>query len=218
MEETLCTVGLKVKAGDKVRYYVEPEATKLQLNDLVVVKGEHGMEVARVVSPSKQVSNVLRMRKTFPSILHRATKEELRQKTVSEEEALLKCREYVRELGLLMKPAFASSNIDGSYIVVYFVSPHKVDFRELAYHINSDLRTRVELRRVGAREGARLLGGVGRCGLPVCCSSFLNELSPPTTKAVKRAGLNPSKFCGLCGHILCCLAYDDLKDNHVSEE
>jgi cell fate regulator YaaT (PSP1 superfamily) len=217
MEETLCTVGLKVKAGDKVRYYVEPEATKLQLNDLVVVKGEHGMEVARVVSPSRQVSNAPD-EEDLPSVLHRATKEELKQKTVSEEEALLKCREYARELGLPMKPTFASSNIDGSYIVVYFVSPHKVDFRELAYRINSDLRTRVELRRVGTREGARLLGGMGRCGLPICCSSFLSELSPPTTKAVKRAGLNPSKFCGLCGHILCCLAYDDLKDNHVSEE
>jgi cell fate regulator YaaT (PSP1 superfamily) len=216
MEETLLAVGLKFKLGDKVRYYAKPEATKIQLNDLVVVKGEHGMEVARVVSPSRQVSNS--DEEDLPSILHRATKEELRQKTLCEEEALLKCREYARELNLSMKPIFASSNIDGSYIVIYFVSPHKVDFRELAHRINSDLRTRVELRRVGTREGARLLGGVGRCGLPICCSSFLSELSPPTTKAVKRAGLNPSKFCGLCGHILCCLAYDDLKDNHVSEE
>ncbi len=214
MEETLLAVGLKFKLGDKVHYYAKPEATKLQLNDLVVVKGEHGMEVARVVSLSGQVSK----EEDLPPIFHHATKEELGRKTVSEEEALLKCREYARELNLSMKPVFALSNIDGSYIVVYFVSPHKVDFRGLAYRINSDLRTRVELRRVGTRERARLLGGVGRCGLPICCSSFLSELSPPTTKAVKRAGLNPAKFCGLCGHILCCLAYDDLEGNQVSGE
>jgi cell fate regulator YaaT (PSP1 superfamily) len=206
MEQTVCAVGLKFKPGDKVCFYLEPPDTKLRLNDLVVVKGEHGMEVARVVLLSGPVLG----KEDLLPILRWASKEELGRKMVREEEALLKCRQYAGEFGLPLKPIFALSNIDGSYIGVYFISPHKVDFRKLACRVNSDLRTRIELRRVGARERARLLGGVGRCGLPICCSSFLAEFPSSTTKAVKKAGLNPSKFCGLCGHILCCLAGDEL--------
>lgn len=217
METISCAVGVRFKSGDKICFYLEPEDIKLQLNDLVVVKGEHGAEVARVVLAPGQMAGIPLDENVQP-ILRRATREDLGRKMVCEEEALLKCKEYVGKLRLSMKPLFALSSIDGAYIVVYFASPHKVDFRELAHCINSDLRTRVELRRVGAREGARMLGGMGRCGLTICCSSFLGELSPPTTKVIKEAGLNPSKFCGICGHILCCLAYENLKGDYISKE
>jgi cell fate regulator YaaT (PSP1 superfamily) len=129
---------------------------------------------------------------------------------LQEREALERCREKVAEHGLEMKLIKAEYNFDGSRLVVYFTAEKRVDFRELIRDLARTLKTRVELRQVGVRDEAKLLGGLGRCGRLLCCATHLCEFSPVSIKMARLqdVSLSPAEISGVCGRLLCCLAYE----------
>ena len=109
-----------------------------------------------------------------------------------------------------MKPISAQYNLDGSHLTIFFSAEKRVDFRELVRELNRNLKTHVELRQVGARDEAKLIGGLGKCGFPLCCTTFLSEFEPVSIKMAKEQdiALNPMKTSGICGRLLCCLGYE----------
>jgi len=127
-----------------------------------------------------------------------------------EKDALAECAKLVEKLNLPMKLISADYNLDGSRVTVYFGAEERVDFRELVREMAGRLRTRVELRQVGPRDEAKMIGGYGRCGRSLCCGSFLSELAPVSMKMAKDQGLplNPMKISGCCGRLMCCLGYE----------
>ncbi len=193
-------------------YYFDPAGTELKVNDYVVVKTSRGQELGQVVIAPGQVeaselTEPLRpvVRKAEPEDIERA-----RELEAKAQEALTECGKLVSELQLPMKLLTAEYNLDGSRVTILFSAEERVDFRELVRRLNSRLKVRVELRQVGSRDEAKLIGGFGRCGRPLCCMSFLSEFSPVSIRMAKEQELplNPMKISGICGRLMCCLAYE----------
>ncbi|MDD5127645.1 MAG: regulatory iron-sulfur-containing complex subunit RicT, partial [Dehalococcoidales bacterium] len=126
-------------------------------------------------------------------------------------EALVECGKLIRELQLPMKLITADYNLEGNRVTFLFSAEERVDFRELVRQLNSQLKVRVELRQVGSRDEAKLIGGYGRCGRNLCCASFLDEFTPVSIRMAKDQDLplNPMKISGICGRLMCCLAYEN---------
>lgn len=213
-------VGVRFKMVGKV-YYFDPAGINLEVNDYVVVKTNRGLELGRVVISPKQVlaselTESLKpvVRKAEPEDLKRA--EELETK---EREALTECSQLIRELNLPMKLLGAVYNLEGEHLTFFFSAEERVDFRELVRQLASRLKVKVEMRQVGPRDEAKLLGGFGRCGRPLCCASFLSELAPVSIKMAREQDLplNPMKISGICGRLLCCLAYES-EQYHIMKE
>ena len=205
-------VGVRFKRAGKV-YYFDPAGIDLEGNDYVVVKTSRGLELGRVVISPKQVltSEVPTplkrvVRKAEPEDIKRA--QELEDK---EREALAECGQLITKLELPMKLISAEYNLDGSRLTIFFSAAERVDFRELVRELASRLKTRVELRQIGPRDEAKLIGGFGRCGRLFCCTSFLSEFTPVAIKMAKEQDLplNPMKISGVCGRLLCCLVYEN---------
>jgi cell fate regulator YaaT (PSP1 superfamily) len=146
------------------------------------------------------------LRKTQPDDL-----EKLKMMKEKENEALAKCEELVEQFHLPMKLLSAESNLDGSYLTIYFKSEKRVDFRALLRELSSTLKTRVELRQVGTRDAAKLVGGIGRCGRPLCCASHLCKFETISMRMAREQNLplNPANISGVCGRLLCCLSYEN---------
>ena len=205
-------VGVRFKRAGKV-YYFDPADIDLEQDDCVVVKTSRGLELGRVVISPKQVlaSEVPTplkqvVRKAEPEDIKRA--QELEDK---EREALAECGQLITKLELPMKLISAEYNLDGSRLTIFFSAAERVDFRELVRELASRLKARVELRQIGPRDEAKLIGGFGRCGRPLCCMSFLSEFTPVAIKMAKEQDLplNPMKISGVCGRLLCCLVYEN---------
>ena len=137
-----------------------------------------------------------------------------------EEEALAKCKEKVAKLGLKMKPLSARYEPDSNHLTIFFKAQERVDFRKLVRELGRSLKTRVELRQVGPRDEGKLVGTVGRCGYPLCCRTFLREFAPASIRMAKQQdlALNPMKISGICGRLLCCLAYESKDYVEVKEK
>lgn len=204
-------VGIRFKKTGKV-YYFDSAGIELEVGDYVVVKTSQGMEMGHVViAPSQvlasEVDESLKpvMRKAEPEDIKRA--EELDARV---EEALIECGKMIGELQLPMKMLSAEYNLDGNRLTFFFSAEDRVDFRELVRRLSNKFKVRVELRQVGSRDEAKLVGGVGRCGRPLCCASFLTEFTPVSIKMAKEQDLplNPMKISGVCGRLMCCLAYE----------
>ena len=204
-------VGVRFKQAGKI-YYFDPVDLNLEVNDYVVVETARGLELGEVVKasskvPAGEVNKPLKavVRKAEVEDIERASK--LKQK---EGETLAECAKLVEKLKLPMKLISAEYNLDGSRLTVFFNAEGRVDFRELVRELNRSLKVRVEMRQVGPRDEAKLIGGFGRCGLPLCCTSFLSEFNPVSIKMAKEQELplNPMKISGLCGRLLCCLGYE----------
>jgi cell fate regulator YaaT (PSP1 superfamily) len=182
--------------------------------DAVVVQTETGSSVGTVV----RMAEALIARRQPPDgqatkVLRRATEHDiisqLKQKRREQEAyriALLK----IRERGLEMKLTRVEQQLDGSRLVFYFTADGRVDFRELVRELAADFHTRIEMRQIGARDEAKMLGGYGSCGRPLCCTTFLNAFEPVSIKMAKQQdlNLNPSRLSGLCGRLKCCLRYE----------
>jgi len=127
-----------------------------------------------------------------------------------QEEALAKCKEMVIKLGLKMKPLAAHYDSEANHFTVFFRAEQRVDFRELVWKLRHSLKARVELRQIGPRDEAKLIGGIGKCGYPLCCQNFLGDFASVSIKMAKEQGLalNPMKISGVCGRLLCCLSYE----------
>ena len=204
-------VGIRFKRTGKV-YYFDPAGIDLDVNNHVVVKTVRGLEMGQVVvAPWQVLDSELReplkpvVRKAEPEDIKRV--QELEQKTT---EALAECGKWVEKLKLPMKLLTAEYNLSGNRLIFFFSASERVDFRELVKELSSLLKVRVELRQVGPRDGAKLIGGFGRCGRQLCCSSFLTEFEPVSIRMAKEQGLplNPMKISGVCGRLMCCLSYE----------
>ncbi len=204
-------VGVRFQPSGKIYNFTTDDDT-LNFNDLVIVETNRGKDLGKVAVPPG-AGTTTDAPDTLKPVLRKATPEDIKQKEGQQKRnspALSKCKELVAKLNLSMKPILASYNLDGSHVVIFFIAEKRVDFRELVKELSHELKSYVELRQVGARDESKLLGGIGKCGLPLCCSTFLTEFSPVSIKMAKEQNitLNPMKTSGLCGRLLCCLGYE----------
>jgi cell fate regulator YaaT (PSP1 superfamily) len=204
-------VGIRFQRAGRV-YYFAPAGVDPKPGDQVVAETERGLKIGRVVIAPKQVM-ASQLTEPLKPVLRLATPEDygrLDSVRVREREALSKCAELSSKLNLPIKVLTAESSLDCSHVTVFFSAEGRVDFRQLVRELASALRARVELRQVGPRDEAKLMGGVGRCGFTLCCASFLTEFNPLSIKTAKEQGLSlePAKISGTCGRLLCCLGYE----------
>ena len=176
-----------------------------------------GLEAGRVVIAAKKIP-LSDLSDPLKPVLHLATDDELRMMLSfksKEKEALVLCHERVLQHKLPMKLVEAEYTFDGSRLTFYFTADERVDFRALVRDLAATFRTRIELRQIGARDQAKLQGGLGPCGKTLCCSSWITEFGIVSIKMAKEQGLplNPSKISGVCGRLMCCLAYEN--DNYI---
>ncbi len=204
-------VGIRYRKAGRV-YYFNPSGIELSIGDIVVVDTNRGQVLGQVVmAPTEIMENEIN--KPLKSVVKKATEEDIehgRDAEEKEEKALNECSRLVRELKLPMKLITADYNLDNSRVTIYFGAEQRVDFRELVRELARILKVRVELRQVGPRDEAKLIGGYGRCGRNLCCQSFLTEFSPVSIKMAKEQNLPLSsmKISGTCGRLLCCLGYE----------
>jgi cell fate regulator YaaT (PSP1 superfamily) len=204
-------VGVRFKRAGRV-YYFDPSDIELNLGDRVVVETSRGPELGQVViAPTQVVAN--EVNKPLKPVVRKATDEDLEDAEKlreKEEEALAECDSLVSKLGLPMKLLSAEYNLDGNHLTIFFGAEGRVDFRELVRELSHKLKARVEMRQVGPRDEAKIIGGFGRCGRPLCCTDFLSEFNPVSIKMAKEQDLplNPMKISGICGRLLCCLGYE----------
>jgi len=201
-------VGVRFHQAGKV-YYFDAAGIPLQVNDCVVVETARGKELGFVViSPGQVIS--ANITETLKPVIRKATEADIKQSEQRREQndnAIMKTRELIEKLNLPMKPVSAQYNLDGTHLTVFFSAEKRVDFRELVKELSRNLKTHVELRQIGARDEAKQIGGLGRCGCVLCCTTFLSEFTPVSIKMAKEQNitLNPVKTSGLCGRLLCCL-------------
>ncbi len=214
-------VGVRFKRAGKV-YYFDPAGIELEPNDYIVVETARGLEMGQVVFSPKQVldSDVTQplkpvIRKAEPEDIERVKEFEAK-----EEEALVECSKLIEKLQLPMKLLSTEYNIDGTRLTFYFSAAERIDFRELVRELANRLKVRVELRQTGPRDEAKMIGGVGRCGRPLCCSTFISEFAPVSIKMAKEQGLplNPMKISGCCGRLMCCLVYENEQYRQMKEK
>lgn len=192
---------------------IEPDVP-LRPGDPVVVETGQGSAIGQVIPTIPVVADRRRPAEDSPRrVVRRAARDDvatrLRQEH-REREARQFCGLKIRELGLEMKLTKVEQAFDGSRMVFYYTSEERVDFRELVRELASHLRTRIEMRQIGVRDEAKMLGGYGPCGQPLCCSTWLTSFEPVTIKMAKQQNLslNPSRLSGMCGRLKCCLRYE----------
>ena len=201
-------VGVRFRSGGKV-YYFDPKDSNPRMGDRVIVETARGLECGRVVLgshqiPEKQVVQPLR------EIIRMATEKDIAREEsnrVKEKEAYRICQEKIRELHLDMKLIQAEYSFDNKKLLFYFTADGRVDFRELVRELAAVFKTRIELRQIGVRDETKLLGGIGICGRPLCCHTYLSNFAPVSIKMAKEQNLslNPAKISGVCGRLMCCL-------------
>ena len=199
-------IGVKFRSRGKL-VYCDAGEISLQVSDYVMVDTGRGLDVATVITleaPSQPGGQLM-------VAVRRAEAEDLEEVRQNlEKEALNKCTEMVAQLGLKMKPLAARCDSKGEHLTIFFSAEERVDFRDLVRKLSHALERRVELRQVGARDEAKLLGSIGKCGYPLCCQNFLTRFAPVSIKMAKEQSLalNPMKISGICGRLLCCLSYE----------
>lgn len=197
---------------DKGKAYNFKSDLDLKKDDLVVVESDKGTQVAKVVYV-KEVGTDVNISE-IKSILRKATDDDYKKymsNLKDSKEAFTKAKDLVKKMNLDMRLLSANFTLDKEVLLINFVSDDRVDFRDLAKKLASMYKTRIELHQVGARDKAKEVCGIGKCGQILCCSKFLNQLNSVTMNMAKdqNLALNPSKINGACGRLLCCLAYED---------
>lgn len=204
-------VGVRFQRAGRI-YYFDSAGFDLEVNEQIVVETEHGLKVGRVVITPKQII-ASELNEPLKPVLRKASPEDLQQiekVRQKEQEALSKCKELTAKFDLPIKLLSAESNLEGSHITISFSAEGRIDFRLMVRELAATLKTRVELRQVGPRDETKLIGGIGRCGYPLCCATFLTEFNPLSIKIAKEQSLSlePAKISGVCGRLLCCLGYE----------
>ena len=213
-------VGIRFKEVGKV-YYFDPKGQKFTLGQHVIVETARGVECGEVATENQMVEDNTLVSPLKP-ITRLATDEDLKKVAENKEKeknAFKICEEKIAKHGLEMKLTEVEYTFDGSKILFYFTADGRVDFRELVKDLASVFRTRIELRQIGARDEAKMLGGLGICGRPFCCNSFMGDFEPVSIKMAKEQGLslNPAKISGTCGRLMCCLKYEEDAYIHLSK-
>lgn len=204
-------IGVRFKKAGKV-YYFDPCEVWPRPGDSVVVETARGVEFGEVVTGAREVADE-QIVAPLKKVVRIATEEDIRRAEHNEKreaEAFRVCQEKVAKHKLEMKLVSVEYTFDNSKIIFYFTANGRVDFRELVKDLASVFKMRIELRQIGVRDEAKMVGGLGICGRPFCCSTFLNGFQPVSIKMAKEQGLslNPAKISGSCGRLMCCLAYE----------
>ncbi len=204
-------VGVKFKENGKV-YHFDPADLPLKLGMFVIVETARGLEYGEVTVPVTDIPDE-DLVSPLKKVVRIATPADTRQVEANrrkEKEAYDICVQKIEKHGLEMKLIHVEYSFDANKILFYFTANGRVDFRELVKDLAGIFRTRIELRQVGVRDEAKMMGGLCVCGRPLCCSTFLNDFQPVSIKMAKEQGLslNPAKISGTCGRLMCCLKYE----------
>jgi len=205
-------VQVRLRKAGRVYHFKVSENLHLETNDYCVVQSERGQEYGQVISDIEHV---------LEDEFEQPLKQVLRKFTINDryqidknirdsEDARQKCLKKIEEHKLPMKLVDVEFSFDRSKIIFYFIADGRVDFRDLVKDLASVFKTRIELRQIGVRDEAKRVGGIGCCGRPLCCATFLEQFDPINIKMAKdqRLSLNPNKISGICGRLLCCLKYE----------
>jgi len=193
-------------------YYFNPGTELFERGEHVLVETARGIELGRVKLPSHEVADD-QIVPPLKAVVRRATPDDAARDALNRERearAMEICKRLVDRLNLPMRLIDAQYTFDGSHVLIHFLADNRVDFRELVRELAHELRTRIELRQVGVRDEAKLLGGYGICGRQLCCSAFLSSFMPVAINTAKEQGLalNPQKISGMCGRLMCCLSFE----------
>ncbi len=195
------------------RYYFSPGKYQIKSGDHVVVNTIHGIEVGTVSGDVIDI-DMKSLESELKEIIRPATEEDINNNKANQEassEVITSVKAFAKQVGLDIKILQAEYTLDKAKLTIYFESEDRIDFRELVRLIADKYHTRIEMRQVGSRDGAKEIGGIGPCGLVMCCKTFLTEFNNVSIKMAKNQGLslNPTKISGNCGKLLCCISYEN---------
>ena len=204
-------IGVRFKSVGKI-YYFDPAGLDIKMGDKVIVETARGVECGDVALTDREIDET-RFSSPLKKVIRVATKQDFAQierNKKKEAEAFEICQQKIAAHKLKMNLIEVECTFDNSKLLFYFTAENRVDFRELVKDLASVFRTRIELRQIGVRDEAKMLGGLGICGQPFCCSRFLGEFHPVSIKMAKEQSLslNPTKISGTCGRLMCCLKYE----------
>ena len=204
-------IGVRFKEVGKV-YYFDPKDIELKTGDMVIVETARGIECGQVAIPNKNVDDEEIIHPLKP-LIRKATDNDIahvEENKKRQKEAFKICEKKIAEHNLKMNLVEVEYTFDNNKILFYFTADGRVDFRNLVKDLASVFRTRIELRQIGVRDEAKMLGGLGVCGRPFCCHSFLGDFQPVSIKMATEQGLSlsPVKISGTCGRLMCCLKYE----------
>lgn len=208
-------VGIRFKSCGKI-YDFDAEDVELHKGDCVVIESDIGLSIGSVIEPPRMVDSTP---KQLRKVLRIASTDDMQKRDANaqfEKEAQDYCQERISARGLPMRLVCAESTLDRKRILFYFTADSRVDFRELVKDLAAKFRTRIELRQIGVRDKAKLVGGLGMCGRELCCRLFLTEFAPISIKMAKKQelALNTGKLSGCCGRLMCCLGYEYQEKKH----
>ncbi len=204
-------IGVRFKEVGKI-YYFDPDGQELKKGDRVIVETVRGVECGEVALENREISDE-EIVKPLKKLIRKADEKDLRtleENKKKEKNAFGICQKKIAEHKLDMKLVDVEYTFDGGKVLFYFTADGRVDFRELVKDLAGVFRTRIELRQIGVRDESKMIGGLGICGRPFCCRSFLGDFQPVSIKMAKEQGLslNPTKISGTCGRLMCCLKYE----------
>lgn len=204
-------VGVRFKKAGKV-YYFDPDQFIIEVGANVIVETARGIEFGEVVISVRDVEEE-EIVAPLKKVMRMATEEDIKhaaENNKKEKEAFAACLQKIRDHNLDMKLIDVEYTFDNNKILFYFTADGRVDFRELVKDLAAIFKTRIELRQIGVRDEAKMMGGIGVCGRVLCCNSYLGEFQPVSIKMAKEQGLslNPTKISGTCGRLMCCLKYE----------
>ena len=207
----ITVVGIRFKSAGKI-YYFDPGSLSIKKGDNVIVETARGIEFGGCVTGPKNIDEE-EIVSPLKSVIRKATPEDeakYKENKSKEKEAFEICLEKIKIHDLDMKLIDVEYTFDNNKVIFYFTADGRVDFRELVKDLASVFRTRIELRQIGVRDEAKMIGGLGPCGKSMCCSTFLGDFAPVSIKMAKEQNLslNPTKISGICGRLMCCLNYE----------
>ncbi|MDV4152262.1 stage 0 sporulation family protein [Clostridium sp. AL.422] len=204
-------IGVRFKKAGKI-YYFDPNGLNVKRGDFVVVETARGIEFGECVIGVKEIpeSDIVAPLKSVIRVAEEEDVNKHNENKVKEKDALAICLKKIEEHGLNMKLIDVEYTFDNNKVIFYFTADGRVDFRELVKDLATIFKTRIELRQIGVRDEAKMLGGLGPCGRPLCCSTFLGDFASVSIKMAKEQNLslNPTKISGICGRLMCCLNYE----------
>lgn len=205
-------IGVRFRTAGKI-YFFSPGRLELKAGDKVIVETARGVEFGSVVTGIKEVPDD-QISQPLKPVIRIATQDDVRREAKNrekEKEAFKICQEKIRKHGLEMKLIDAEYTFDNNKVLFYFTADGRIDFRELVKDLASVFRTRIELRQIGVRDETKIRGGIGICGRPLCCHTYLTEFAPVSIKMAKEQNLslNPTKISGVCGRLMCCLTNEE---------
>lgn len=205
-------IGVRFRTAGKV-YFFDPAGLEINTGDHVIVETARGIEFGHVVLGSREVdeSKVVQPLKSVIRMSTAADEETERRNKEKEKEAFGICLEKIKKHNLQMKLIDAEYTFDNNKVLFYFTADGRIDFRELVKDLAAVFKTRIELRQIGVRDETKIMGGIGICGRPLCCHTYLSEFIPVSIKMAKEQNLslNPTKISGVCGRLMCCLKNEE---------